>query len=67
MKKYNLEKRSRENIEDAIEGRYDEKLVEVVAREADVVESSPSLTEGMTLESYLLKSSPTSSSSVSEY
>jgi DNA modification methylase len=55
-------KRSRQNIEDAIEGRYDEKLVEVVAREADVVESSPSLTEGMTLESYLLKSPPTSSS-----
>jgi hypothetical protein len=33
---------SRENIVDAIGGRYDEKLVEVVAREADLVKKSSS-------------------------
>jgi site-specific DNA-methyltransferase (adenine-specific) len=36
----NLQK-AKQNIADAIDGIYDEKLVEVVAREADVVKSSP--------------------------
>jgi DNA modification methylase len=49
--------RSRQNITDAREGKYDEKLVEVVAREADLVKSSSSptfTTNAVTLESYLL-------------
>jgi DNA modification methylase len=51
-------KKSRENIDDAIEGRYDEKLVEVVAREADLVKnSSLPPVKSVTLESYLLKPS----------
>jgi DNA modification methylase len=51
----NVEK-CRENIADAREGKYDEKLVEVVAREADLVKpsSSPLPTNAVTLERYLL-------------
>ncbi len=60
----NVEK-SRENIVDASEGKYDEKLVEVVAREADIVKSSssslPSQTNGVTLENYLLNKPKSSS------
>lgn len=46
--------RSRQNIADARAGKCDEKLVEVVAREADLVKPSPLPTNGVTLESYLL-------------
>jgi DNA modification methylase len=49
-------KKAKQNIADAIEGRYDEKLVEVVAREADLVKKSPPppVNNNVTLESYLL-------------
>jgi hypothetical protein len=59
----NVEK-SRENIADASKGKYDEKLVEIVAREADIVRSSSSLpqTNGVTLENYLLNKSTSLSS-----
>jgi len=49
--------RCRQNIVNASEGKYDEKLVEVVAREADLVKS-PLPTNAVTLENYLLNKPP---------
>lgn len=44
-------KTSGKNIEDAMKGKYDTKLIEAVAREASIIES---LEDEMTLETYLL-------------